>query len=216
LFTIVYKKALNKKQMYNSCFSYMHKSCGRTIYYSRSVSRLIRAIPSMEKPEFRHAAIQGSLAIAIAAFLATSYSWDLTAQTATSLLNLGGIKTNYASALFLMYVRLLDGTVAGFQVLIECSGLITLAVFSFISTFTIGLLKGSLLVKLFWFAVSLAVGLAWNVSRLVFVVAVAYNFGISAFSFAHYVLSPSIDFVWIVSMWALGMSHLKRKKEVAL
>lgn len=169
-----------------------------------------------EKPMFRHAVIQGSLALMVALFLASGYAWDLTARVSTMILNLAGIETKYVSQLFLMYVRLLDETVAGFQVLIECSGLITLAVFSFISAFTIGLLRGPLKTKLIWFILSVGVSLVWNVNRLAFVIALAYNFGLQIFSFAHYVLAPSIDFIWVVSMWAIGMSWLRKNQEEAV
>jgi len=166
-----------------------------------------------ERPMFRHAAIQGSLALIIAIFLASGYAWDITARATTVILNYIGIRTEYVSPLLLMYVRLLDGTIVGFQVLMECSGLITVAIFAAISTFTIGLLKGSILTKTIWFLLSIGTGLVWNLNRLVIVIAVAYNFGLTAFSFVHYLLAPFVDFIWVVSMWSLGMSWLKSGKE---
>jgi len=165
-----------------------------------------------EKPAFRHAIIHVSLALIVALFLASGYAWDLTARMSVDILSLAGIQAEYVSPLFLMYVRLLDGTVAGFQVLIECSGLVTLLVFTFISTFTIGLLKGPLKIKLLWFTLSILIGFVWNLSRLASVIAIAYNFGLPAFSFAHYILGPTIDFVWVVSSWALGMSWLEKEE----
>jgi exosortase/archaeosortase family protein len=80
---------------------------------------------------------------------------------------------------------------------------------------TIGLLKGSLLRKTVWFILSVAVGLSWNINRLVVVIIIAYRFGLSTFSFTHYFLGPFIDFVWVVSMWALGMSSIQRKEIAA-
>jgi exosortase/archaeosortase family protein len=164
-----------------------------------------------EKPALRHAIVLVSLALVIALFLASGYAWDLTAGTATTILNLAGIRTNYVGPQYLMYVKLLDGSVVAFQVLMECSGLITLLIFSFISSFTVGLLKGNLKTKLVWFMISAAVGFTWNLSRLAAVIAVAYNFGMTAFSFVHFVLAPTIDFVWVVSTWSVGMSWLKRE-----
>ena len=114
-----------------------------------------------------------------------------------------------------MYVRLMNGTLSCFNILLECSGLITVAIFSFISTLTIGLLKGSLLKKMVWFILSVTVGLFWNINRLVVVIIIAYRFGLSTFSFTHYFLGPFIDFVWVVSMWALGMSSMQRKEIAA-
>ena len=170
--------------------------------------------PSKEKPMFLHAAIQLAFAFTLAAFLASGYAWDIIARTSASILDAAGIRTAYVSRLFLMYVRLLDGSVIGFQVLLECSGLITLLIFAFISSLTIGLLRGSLKIKIAWFLLSISIGFMWNLFRLTSVVAVAYSFGIPAFEFMHYVLAPTIDLVWIVSSWALGMSWLRREESV--
>jgi len=164
-----------------------------------------------EKPQFLHASIQLAFAFTLAAFLASGYAWDLIARLSASLLEAAGIQTVYVSRLFLMYVRLLDGSVVGFMILLECSGLITLLIFAFISSLTIGLLRGSLKIKVIWFLMSMSVGFLWNLFRLASVIAVAYTFGFPAFEFVHYVLAPTIDFVWIVSAWALGMSWLRRE-----
>ncbi|HIE18424.1 TPA: exosortase/archaeosortase family protein, partial [Candidatus Bathyarchaeota archaeon] len=160
------------------------------------------------------AAIQLVFAFILAAFLASGYAWDIIARAAVNLLEATGIQAAYVSRLFLMYVRLLDGSVVGFQVLLECSGLITLLIFTFISSLTIGLLRGSLKIKIVWFLLSISVGFMWNLFRLASVIAVAYNFGIPAFWFVHYILAPTIEFVWIVSAWALGMSWLKRRRSL--
>ncbi len=168
-----------------------------------------------ERPVFGHAIVQGILAFFITIFLASPYAWDLTARATTTILNIVGVRTSYTTPLSPMYVRLMDGTLSGFNILLECSGLITVALFSFISTLTIGLLKGSLMKKMVWFILSVAVGLFWNVNRLVVVIIIAYRFGLSTFSFTHYFLGPFIDFVWVVSMWALGMSSIQRKEIAA-
>jgi len=167
-----------------------------------------------EKPMFTHALIQGLIATALALFLATRYSWNVTAQTVSTLLRLTGIDVSYVEDLLTMYVKLPEGISIGFKVLIECSGLVTISVFAFISVFTVGLLRGSALVKIAWLLLSIGVGLTWNISRLILVVAVAYNFGFSAFRVVHYFLAPFIDFLWIVSMWAVGMSWLRRGEEL--
>jgi len=166
---------------------------------------------SKEKPNFLHAAVQLAFAFTLAGFLATGYAWDTIARAAVAMLDAAGIQTMYVSDLFLLYVRLLDGSVVGFMILLECSGLITLLIFAFISSLTIGLLRGSLKIKLIWFLLSISIGFAWNLCRLASVIAVAYSFGIPAFQFIHYVLAPTIDFVWIISLWALGMSWLKKE-----
>jgi len=168
-----------------------------------------------ERPVYGHAIVQGVLAFFITIFLASPYAWDLTARATTTILNIIGVRTSYTTPLSPMYVRLMDGTLSGFNILLECSGLITVAIFSFISSLTIGLLKGSLLKKMVWFILSVTVGLFWNVNRLVVVIIIACRFGLSTFSFTHYFLGPFIDFVWVVSMWALGMSSMQRKEIAA-
>jgi hypothetical protein len=156
-----------------------------------------------ERPVFGHAIVQGILAFLITVFLTSPYAWDLTARATAAILNIVGVRTSYTTPLSPMYVRLMDGTLSGFNILLECSGLITVAIFSFISTLTIGLLKGSLLKKI-----------VWNINRLAVVIIIAYRFGLSIFSFTHYFVGPFIDFAWVVSMWALGMS-LIQKEEIA-
>ncbi len=161
----------------------------------------------------RHAAILVCLAVILSLFLATGIAWDMTARASTSILEFSGIGTQYVGDQYLMYVRLMDGSVVGFQIQLECSGLITLLVFTFVSAFTVGLLKGSLRNKLVWFLLSAGMGFVWNISRLAAVIAVAYNFGITAFSFVHFILAPSVDFLWIVSAWGIGMSWLKKEAQ---
>lgn len=166
-----------------------------------------------ETPAFGHAIMLGILASLVIFSLTSPYTWDLTARVATVILNFVGVWTSYAGSLSPLYVRLMDGTVSCFHILLECSGLITVAVFCCIFTLTIGLLKGSLLGKIAWFILSVSVGLLWNINRLAIVIIIAYRFGLSTFSFVHYFLGPFIDFVWVVSMWSLGMS-LVRKEEM--
>lgn len=149
-------------------------------------------------------------------FLITGYTWDLTARASKSLLDLANISTNYVGSMYMIFVRLLDGSTIGFKILVECSGLISVAIFSVLFVFTVGLLRGSLRAKVTWLILGIVVGLIWNIVRLAFVIGIAYRFGLDAFFLFHYILSPSIDFVWIVSMWALGMSRLKKTRMVTL
>jgi exosortase/archaeosortase family protein len=153
------------------------------------------------------------VAIVVAFFLSSSYCWNLTAGLATGLDSFFGVPARYLGEQLAIYVMLPDGRLAVFQVLLECSGLVTLMIFAFLSAFTIGLLKGSLKVKLAWFGLSLAFGYIWNLFRVSLVVAMAYEFGMSAYSFTHYILGPTIDFLWIVCLWAVGLALLKRGKQ---
>lgn len=177
-----------------------------------------------EKPVFRHALIMGALAVTVGVFLFMKYSWDMVATSSYLILKFSGVDVSYSSykgpvawinfmtvsgTLAPISVKLPEGVVAQFYVLLECSGILTVGVFAAIATFTIGLLKGSLLRKIGWFILSIGVGLLWNLNRVTLAIFVAYNFGLQAFSLVHFLLAPFIDFVWVVSMWALGMSILR-------
>lgn len=182
-----------------------------------------------EKPVFRHALVMGSLAAAIIMCLSMKHSWDMVASASYYFLKYAGVDVSYypygmgpltlinmrsmTGDLAPILVRLPDGRVAQFYVLIECSGIITLGVFAVISTITVGLLRGSLPAKLGWLLLSMGVGFLWNINRVTLAMFTAYNFGLEAFSLVHYLLAPFVDFVWIVSMWALGMSLLRRGRE---
>ncbi|MEM2888486.1 MAG: exosortase/archaeosortase family protein [Candidatus Bathyarchaeia archaeon] len=164
-----------------------------------------------EKPKFAHALVLTCIAVAIAVFLASGHAWNLTAKIVAEILKASGVDVNYVAPLYLMYVKVPEGKVVGFQVLVECSGLLTLVIFAFLSVFTIGLLRGSLKYKILWFCLSAGIGFVWNVSRLASIIITANAFGMSAFTFIHYVLAPTIDFVWVVSAWAIGMTWLRRE-----
>lgn len=129
------------------------------------------------------------------------------------MLRLAGIETTYLSQESMIQIRLSDGTVSAFPVEPERSGIITLLVFASISALTIGLLTGNLGEKIAWFMLSIGLGCAWNTSQLVLLIAIVHTFGFNAFTLAGYVLAPSIDIMWIVSLWALGMSWLKRRNQ---
>jgi len=163
-----------------------------------------------ERPVFSHAAIQLSLALILAFFLASNQAWDLIARICIGMLSSIGIQTAYVNPLYLIYVRLLDGTIAGFEVLVECSGLITMLVYAFISSFTIGLLRGNLVVKLVWFVLSIGIGFLWNICRLTSVISVAYYYGLFAFSFVHYILAPHNRFH--LDHFAMGCRHVNAQK----
>jgi len=177
----------------------------------REMSR-ITPMAEKEKPVFRDALIMGLIAVAIGVFLILEYSWDMIASATYWILKSTGVDVTYTRPLMLISLSLRDGTLVGFQVLMECSGIVTVGVFAAISTFTVGLLKGSILRKIGWFLLSIGLGLMWNINRVILAIFMAYNFGISAFSLVHYLLAPSIDFIWIVSLWALGMSLIKRRR----
>ena len=169
-----------------------------------------------DKPHFLHACLLGILAIGFAMFLSSGLAWDLTAIASKTILDIANIDSSYSSSIFTVFISLLNGSNIGFMVLAECSGLVSVAIFSFIFVFTIGLLSGPLLTKITWFIVGICVGLLWNIGRLAFVMGVAYQFGLDAFFWFHYIVGPSIDFIWVVSVWTLAMSRLRYRKAVSL
>ena len=162
-----------------------------------------------EKPRYSDALALGLLAIALCSLLVVGYAWDMAAKASVGLLYLANIKTYYLAPLPTVFMRLLDGSTVGFQILVECSGFVSVAIFSFLFVFTVGLFKGRLRTKIVFFILSIVIGLIWNVNRLAFVMAVAYRFGLGAFFVVHYIVSPTIDFLWIVAMWSLTMSRLR-------
>ncbi len=188
---------------------------GKEIYSSdvRRVDGSMRhARRGKEKPLFLHAAVILFLTIVLALFVVSNYAVDLTADMTAKVLDFGGIQAIYLEQQSLIQVRLMDGVVVDFPITVEVSGFITLLVFSFIFAFTVGLLRGALVLKLAWFIAAIGLGYAWKIGQLVAVIAMAHDFGLNAFAFARYVLAPSTDFVLIVSLWALAMSWLKKEE----
>ena len=163
------------------------------------------------KPSFHHAAVILLLTVILGLLAASSHVLRLTARISVELLDLMEIQAEYLSEESLIRVKLIDGAIVAFPVTIQCSGLITLLIFAVISAFTVGLLRGALITKLAWFISSISLGYAWKICQLALVMAIAHNFGLDGFTFARYVLAPSTDFAWIVSLWAVGMSWLRRE-----
>lgn len=120
-----------------------------------------------EKPRFRRATVILLLTLVAALLAASSHALDFTARTSIKVLHLAGIRAGYLRQQSLMQVRLIDGAVVDFPVTIECSGLTTLLLFSLISAFTIGLLRGALMPKLAWFVMAIGLGYAWKIGQLV-------------------------------------------------
>ncbi len=164
------------------------------------------------KPNFGAALAQGGLAAAFAILLALPYAWDLTAQVTHAILSVGGVP----SVLVLapndptLYVKAADGSITAFSILVECSGLVTVAIFGFLLAATMGLLQGPFWFKASWAAVGTAVGVFWNINRLVLSASTAHYVGMEAFRLIHYVFSPMVDFLWMVVVWSVGMSLMSR------
>jgi len=188
---------------------------GKGIYRldrSRVDGSMRHARTGKEKPLFHHAAVILFLTVVLALLVASSYALELTAEVTAKVLDLGGIQARYLREQSLIQVRLMDAVVVDFPVTVEVSGFTTLLVFSFVFAFTVGLLRGALVLKVAWFITAIGLGYAWKVGQLVAAIAIAHDFGLNALILAGYILAPSTDFVWIVSLWALGMSWLKKEE----
>ena len=174
-----------------------------------------RTITLREKPNYRHALGQVALAVAIAVVLASPISWNVTADIVSRFLSFGSITHYYVNGIRTptLFVKLTDGSIVGFLVLIECSGIIGVIIFTLLVAPTMGLLGGSFKFKMAWLLLSVAIGLLWNINRLTLVVTTAYYFGMGVFTFIHYILAPFIDFLWMVAMWSFGTSFLKRRPQ---
>lgn len=164
------------------------------------------------RPKIGHAIAQGSLAGGFALLLAFPAAWMLMAQVTHAILGLGGVPALLVAAPNdpTIYVKTAGGELAGFHILVECSGLITVALFGLILAATMGLLQGPLWFKAAWTGVGAGVGLFWNVNRLVLSASAAHYAGMGAFEAVHFLFSPVVDFLWMVVVWSLGMSLMGR------
>ncbi len=166
--------------------------------------------PRLFEPNYRDAAIEASLVVGVTVLFLLPSWWEVIATLASLVLAQGGVPNLYAGTIQpVVYVRLQDGQVVGFSILLECSGFITVAIYGGISSLTMGFMRARLVYKLEWLFAGMAVGMAWNVARLVIVIATAYFLGLDAFGLMHFVLAPFVDFLWIVVVWTLGMSYLE-------
>ncbi len=164
------------------------------------------------KPNFGAALAQGGIAIVFAIFLALPIAWQLTAQVTHEVLTIGGVPSildpNPSDPV--LYVKAAEGDITAFNILLECSGLATVAIFGFLLAATMGLLQGPFWFKASWATIGTAVGVFWNVNRLVLSASAAHYVGMEAFSLVHYIFSPMVDFLWMVVVWSVGMSLMSR------
>ena len=164
------------------------------------------------QPRIGHALVLAGIAGGFALSLAFPIAWVLTAQATHFILTLGGVP----SLLVLsptdptIIVPTAEGEVAAFSVLIECSGLITVAIFGVLLAATMGLLQGPLWFKGIWAVLGTGVGIFWNINRLVLSVSATYYAGLGAFEVIHFLFAPMVDFLWMVVVWSLGMSLMGR------
>ena len=164
------------------------------------------------QPRIGHALVLAAITGGFALSLAFPIAWVLTAQATHFILTLGGVPSLlvFAPNDPTIIVPTAEGEIAIFSVLVECSGLITVAIFGFILAATMGLLQGPLWFKGIWAVLGTAVGLFWNINRLVLIASSTYYIGLGAFEAVHFLFAPMVDFLWMVVVWSIGMSIMGR------
>jgi len=97
------------------------------------------------------------------------------------------------------------------------SALIPINIFNFLFIFLLFPLQGPLFRKVCLLVAGNVVGLAWHFIKSSFGAVSVFYLGADAFKIITVVIGPIIDFVWIVSVWSLGLSMLasaQRRNEV--
>ncbi len=96
--------------------------------------------------------------------------------------------------------------------LLSLSALIAIVLFNLLFVFLLFPLEGSLLRKVGLLLAGNFVGTLWYLIQSAFQVASISFLNIDAFKVIFVVVSPIIDFIWIVSLWSLSLSVLASKK----
>lgn len=119
------------------------------------------------------------------------------------------------------YQHMLIGLSIAIIVILICSlmgftpdmlSLVSLAVFDFLFVFLICPLKGPLLCKVFLLLLGNTVGLTWSFIRTSAVTVFPNYSTFDSIKVAYVIIWPIIDFLWIVCIWALGLSLLVSAK----
>ncbi len=97
--------------------------------------------------------------------------------------------------------------------LLSLSALIAIVLFNLLFVFLLFPLEGSLLRKVGLLSAGNVVGALWYLIRSAFQEASVLYLSIDAFKIIATVVSPIIDFIWIVSLWSLSLSVLASAKK---
>ncbi len=92
----------------------------------------------------------------------------------------------------------------------SCSGVISLCIITLIYSPCLFTIKGPLWVKVFWLFITIGFSFVWNLVRMSLVTATLYYFGGIVFLLLHYMVGAFIDFVYIVALYSLALSHLSK------
>lgn len=82
---------------------------------------------------------------------------------------------------------------------------VSIMIFNLLSILLTFPLRGPLWCKIIWLGLGNIVGLTWNLVWLSLAVVTA---GVGAFEVVHSVIGPAIDFMWMISVWSLGLYAL--------
>jgi len=106
-------------------------------------------------------------------------------------------------------------TLAHFRLvpLLSLSALIAIILFNLLFVFLLFPLEGSLLRKVGLLFAGNFVGALWYLMRSAFQEASVFFLSIDALKVIAVVVSPIIDFIWIVSLWSLSLSALASAKK---
>jgi hypothetical protein len=114
-----------------------------------------------------------------------------------------------------LLLTLADGSNLNFALTWQSSGLVSVIIFCLLFALLAFPLKGSLLRKIVIFQLGSFVGLLWCVIRLSVSVLLTCNFGEKA-ALLTGLVSPFADFLWVVPIWAIGLSAIiSREKQKA-
>lgn len=97
--------------------------------------------------------------------------------------------------------------------ILDISALVAISFFNLLFVFLLFPLEGTLLRKLALLFAGNIVGLLWYLIQLSLKEASMFFLSIDAFKIIAVVVSPIIDFIWIVSLWSLSLSVLASAKK---
>jgi len=92
----------------------------------------------------------------------------------------------------------------------SCSGVVILALITFVFTPFLFTVKGPLWIKILWLTLILAFSVVWNIARLSLTIASLYYFGDLVFLLLHYLAGVFVDFIYIVTFYSLALGHLAK------
>jgi len=100
------------------------------------------------------------------------------------------------------------------QSTLDGSALISIIIFNLLSVLLTFPLHGPLWCKILWLGLGNLVGFAWNLIQLSLIATIATT---GLLHIVYLAIGPVIDFMWIISIWSLGLSVLvaaeRRKRE---